>query len=118
MVKYRISAIAVVVVLLPHLACAQAPAPVEPVELDAATYPWLAEWSGELPPLAPLSSVFPAPEGFERVPAAEGSFGEWLRGLPVRLDRTTVHLHNGVPIPAPAAAVMTIQGLRRCPGGL
>jgi hypothetical protein len=35
------------------------------------------------------------PAGFERVPVAEGSFGEWLRNLPLRPPNTPVALYNG-----------------------
>ena len=103
-------AIAVAATLAPLIAWAQAPPPVAaPAEMDAAAYAWLAEWPGELPPAAPLLTVFPTPAGFARGPAAEGSFAGWLRRLPLRLDRTTVLLHNGAPIAAPAAAVVLLD---------
>lgn len=39
----------------------------------------------------------PAPEGYERVAVADGSFGAWLRELPVRKGRPPVHLYDGRP---------------------
>jgi hypothetical protein len=50
------------------------------------------------PPLNPYPTVgaIPLPPGYERVPAASGSFGAWLRQLPLKRDKT-VHLYNGLP---------------------
>lgn len=44
---------------------------------------------------APLRSRIPTPPGFDRLPVAPGSFGAWLRELPVRPGRPAVHLHDG-----------------------
>jgi hypothetical protein len=35
------------------------------------------------------------PPGFRRAPAPAGSFGAWLRGLPLQPGRPPVHLYNG-----------------------
>src|SRR5688572_11354147 len=53
-------------------------------------YPWLNGKTGEA-----LSSRFPAPRGFRRVPAAADSFGVWLRGLPLKPGRPAVLLFDG-----------------------
>jgi len=51
---------------------------------------------GEIPnPYGSIGAI-PLPPGFERVPAAPGSFGDWLRQLPLKKDKT-VHLYNGRP---------------------
>lgn len=42
-----------------------------------------------------LEQRFPAPEGTERVAVSEGSFGAWLRTLPLLPADTPVRLHSG-----------------------
>nr|WP_262908627.1 DUF4846 domain-containing protein [Hymenobacter translucens] len=42
-----------------------------------------------------MTSRFPPPPGCVRVSQAEGSFGQWLRGLPLLPAGTAVRLHNG-----------------------
>ncbi|NML64545.1 DUF4846 domain-containing protein [Hymenobacter sp. RP-2-7] len=56
------------------------------------TYPWL--------PAAPaaahtVAARFAPPLGCRRVPVAAGSWGEWLRGLPLRPAGTPARLYNG-----------------------
>jgi hypothetical protein len=75
----------------------------------AETYPWLADWAAPLPPLRALEQRFAAPAGHSRVPLDPGTFGAWLRGLPVRLDRDRVLSHRGGEIAAPAAAVVALD---------
>jgi len=53
------------------------------------THPWR---SG--PDAAQTVADIPLPDGFERSPVVAGSFGAWLRALPLKEDRT-VHLFNG-----------------------
>ncbi|HEU4539242.1 MAG TPA: hypothetical protein VFS00_34210, partial [Polyangiaceae bacterium] len=49
-----------------------------------ASYPWLAERSLAWPePSARAHERLPPPPGFARVPLAPGSFGAWLRALPL-----------------------------------
>ena len=43
----------------------------------------------------PLEMRLPVPHGFKRVQVAPGSFGEWLRGLPLKPAGTPVRLHDG-----------------------
>jgi hypothetical protein len=57
---------------------------------DAAPYPWLAS-----APAGTIESRVPAPPGWQRLPAAPGSFAAWLRGLPVMPGRPDVLLFNG-----------------------
>ena len=59
--------------------------------------------------MAPLRSVFAAPEHFERVPVADDGFGSWLRGLPVRTDRHHVLSHDGRPLAAHSAGVILLD---------
>ena len=42
-----------------------------------------------------VCSRFPVPENFKRVDTDSGSFGAWLRGLPLLPEDTKVHLYNG-----------------------
>ena len=52
--------------------------------------------TGPVPAGSPtILTRFATPEGFERVGAGEGSFGNWLRALPLQADGTPVHLYNG-----------------------
>ncbi len=44
---------------------------------------------------SPLDERFAPPPGFVRVPAAAGSFGAWLRRLPLKPAGTPVFLHTG-----------------------
>jgi hypothetical protein len=49
------------------------------------------------------------PHGFSRPEVGDRSFAAWLRGLPVRLDRRTVHSHRGLPLPSWSAAVVALD---------
>jgi hypothetical protein len=53
-------------------------------------YPWL-----DRPPAETIVDRFGAPTGFTRVAVGRGSFGEWLRGLPLAPAGTPVLLHDG-----------------------
>ena len=55
-----------------------------------------------------LEVKFPVPEGYQRVSLEEGSFGKWLRNIPV-IDRTAVRAYDGSSINAPAAAIVPID---------
>ena len=39
--------------------------------------------------------VIPLPSGYERVAAERGSFGDWLRSIPLKAEGSAVHLYNG-----------------------
>lgn len=75
----------------PPRASAAAPAP---PALVRARYPWL-EAKGALPATEPLEARFAAPAGFTRVAVAAGSFGEYLRGLPLAAPGTPVAAFDG-----------------------
>lgn len=68
-------------------------------------YPWLSELD-EAPELAPLASVFSPPKGYARVEVEPESFSDWVRGLPLRLDRHHVLSHRGARLSSPSAAVV------------
>jgi hypothetical protein len=57
---------------------------------ENTAYPWL---SAE--PAGTILSRVALPPGWARIPAAAGSFGAWLRGLPVKPGRPEVLLFNG-----------------------
>jgi hypothetical protein len=62
----------------------------------ADTHPWLKGPSATDPGARrPLEDRIAPPDGFRRVPVAEGSFGAWLRRLPIRDGRPLVRLHDG-----------------------
>jgi hypothetical protein len=56
-------------------------------------YPWLARGATRT-----IADTIPAPPGFERVTAKSGSYGEWLRHLPLRPEASGVALHDGRPV--------------------
>jgi hypothetical protein len=61
---------------------------------EVATTPpmfsWLEGRAGQ-----PLRERIEPPAGYQRVAVAAGSFGAWLRELPLRPGRGIVHLHDG-----------------------
>jgi len=61
---------------------------------ESQTYAWRT--AGQLES-ARLDQRFAPPHGFVRVPAAAGTFGAWLRGLPLKSDGAAVLLHTGAP---------------------
>ncbi len=84
-----------------------APAPIAKIEAAAAVtkpapapspdaYPWLADAKPDLPKVHDtLLARFAPPKGFERVEVTEGSFGAWLRALPLAPPGTPVLTHTG-----------------------
>lgn len=58
----------------------------------AARYPWTAP--GDSSPDTLAQRILPPP-GFERVTAADGSFAQWLRGLPMKPIGVPVKLYTG-----------------------
>ncbi len=74
-----------------------------------ADYAWLASWPGGAPASTRLDARFAPPAGFRRVDAEPGSYAAWLRGLPVRGDRSTVLAYDGTPLVRPAAAIVTLD---------
>ena len=63
-----------------------------PPTLAAPVYPWLATPPAPAQQLAQRVAV---PPGCQRVPVAAGSWGEWLRGLPLKPAGTPARLFNG-----------------------
>ncbi|MFO0588029.1 MAG: DUF4846 domain-containing protein [Polyangiaceae bacterium] len=59
--------------------------PVDESWVDVAAYPWLHDRTiAEQTIDGKVQSRFPAPSGWTRAPLQAGSFGAWLRGLPLR----------------------------------
>jgi hypothetical protein len=56
-----------------------------------------------------LLERFPTPTGYTRVSAGAGSFGSWLRRLPLRPPGSPVLAFDGRRIDAPAAAVIDLD---------
>jgi hypothetical protein len=88
--------IAAILALLVPVASAAA----EPV------YPWLTQ-----APARTIAGSFAPPSGFVRVSAAEGSFGDWLRHLPLAPAGTPVRFYGGreKPDQSEVAAVVDID---------
>ncbi len=59
---------------------------------DDPTYPWL---DTEPDPTQRLEARIPPPDGYARIEVEAGSFGEWLRQLPLLPGRPDVLLHDG-----------------------
>ncbi|WP_370644238.1 DUF4846 domain-containing protein [Myxococcus sp. RHSTA-1-4] len=71
-------------------------APRAPTRDERARYAWL---SADVK-VRPLESTFAPPEGYTRLPVEQGSFGAWLRGLPLRPEGTPVlHFRGGEVLP-------------------
>jgi len=59
----------------------------------APAYSWL---DGDA--ISTIAESIPVPDGFLRVAVAPGSFGDWLRHLPLKPADTGVTLHDGRPV--------------------
>jgi Domain of unknown function (4846)/D-alanyl-D-alanine carboxypeptidase len=81
------------------------PAPPSAAAPSSAAYAWPHTATES------LRQRFAPPRGFERAPLAAGSFGAWLRELPVEPGRGTVQLYDGRNKPAQNlhAAVIAID---------
>jgi hypothetical protein len=63
--------------------------------LDSSTvnkYCWLNQYSIK----NNLVNRVPVPEGYQRIIVDQGSFGDWLRHLPLKEKGAEVHLYNGI----------------------
>ncbi len=68
-------------------------------DIERARYAWLSDSAeGSSNALRRLDDVFAAPPGFARVDEAAGSFGAFLRGLPLRPAGTEVLTHDGATL--------------------
>jgi hypothetical protein len=74
--------------------------------IPAPAYPWLM-WA----PARTIADSFAPPSGFVRAPAVAGSFGLWLRHLPLALEGTPVRFYDGSEKPdqSEVAAVIDID---------
>ena len=81
----------VLALLLPGTVTASGPAPRAPTREELARYPWLSADAK----VRPLDSAIAPPEGYTRVTVAPGTFGAWLRGLPLRPEGTPVRDFRG-----------------------
>ena len=61
------------------------------------SYPWLSERLFHRSAAETLAVRIAPPAGFERKPVADSSFARWLRNLPIKPGRPTVHLYDGRP---------------------
>lgn len=71
-------------------------------------YPFLNDL-GETPAVQALSEAFAVPRGYTRAEVAPDSFGAWLRGLPVRTDRTDVLSYRGDALSRPSIGVVAMD---------
>ncbi|MFT3764470.1 MAG: DUF4846 domain-containing protein [Minicystis sp.] len=79
----------------------------------SAAYPWLADpASSLLPPADALVDRFTPPAGFTRVAAPPGTFGAWLRRLPLAPPGTSVVSYRGdLILPADHANLAAVVAL-------
>jgi hypothetical protein len=90
---HRLGLLVVLATLLgsPGGAVAASSKPRPPSREERVRYSWLsAERS-----IRPLAEAISPPSGYTRVPVEEGSFGAWLRGLPLRPAGTPVRDFQG-----------------------
>jgi len=76
-----------------------------PGDPASCRYPWLDACD----PAQALSRRIAPPEGWVRVDLAPGSFGAWLRDLPLKPGRPPVRLHDGRPKGNQAAVVAVVD---------
>ncbi len=81
----------VLALLLPGTVTASGPEPRAPTREELARYSWLSAEAK----VRPLEAAIPPPEGYKRVAVEQGSFGAWLRGLPLRPEGTPVRDFQG-----------------------
>ena len=82
----------------------------EPAPINKARhilYPWLTPTTRIRS--TPLVTRFKTPAGFRRIALSHGSFGAWLRNLPIRTDRTHVLSYADDPLSRPSAAVVLMD---------
>jgi len=70
----------------------------------AAPYPWLAGHA-----VRTIADRLPVPDGFLRVAVKAGSFGDWLRHLPLKPKDSGVTLHDGRPVAEHGAVAAVID---------
>lgn len=85
-----------------------AKAPIPSREELEETYVWL-EGRDDLDALTTLSHAFSPPKGFTRVEVEATSYQAYLRGLPMRTDRTSVKLYNGDPVSMPSKGIIPLD---------
>jgi len=77
-------------------------------DVRSEDYPFLGDLP-DAPEVRPLSDAFAVPTGYHRVEVAADSFGAWLRGLPVRTERTEVLSYRGDPLTRPSIGVVAMD---------
>ncbi|RKH05300.1 DUF4846 domain-containing protein [Corallococcus carmarthensis] len=97
-------------VALPLVSCEAAGrakvAPHVPTAEERTRYPWLTASAQ----VRSLEESFAPPEGYTRMPLEAGSFGAWLRGLPLRPDGTPVRDFQGQTVLAASDARLAAVG--------
>jgi hypothetical protein len=76
------------------------------IEVANLSYPWLSE---EYKLGNALVNQISLPKGYHRMNVAEGSFGQWLRFLPLATKGEKVMLHNGQQKPYQAGAFRVVN---------
>jgi hypothetical protein len=80
-----------------HLARAALALAIAAVASSAAAEPARYAWPTAPTHAETLAQRFPPPPGFQRVPAAPGSWAAWLRALPLEAAGAPVLLYTGAP---------------------
>ena len=112
-----LSTVVLATLSLPDFAASAAMPAAQAERFQSPRYPWQTQPG---PTSQTLAARFPAPAGSRRVAVAAGSWGEWLRGLPLKPTGTRARLFNGA-LKTPqnvVAAVVDIdvppQDLQQC----
>lgn len=71
-------------------------------------YVWLSG-RDDLTDLTTLDRRFEPPTGFTRVGVEKDSYQDYLRGLPLRTDRTSVKLYNGESVYMPSKGIVPLD---------
>jgi len=71
-------------------------------------YVWL-EGRDDLTDLTTLDRKFTPPSGYTRVGVEKNSYQDYLRGLPLRTDRTSVKLYNGESVYMPSKGIIPLD---------
>lgn len=106
-----------------HDVIVESPELVDSREAFRSRWPWRMELTDdEWPEVTTARALFSPPEGFERIDLESDGFADFLRYLPVRLDRNRVYSYAGQLLSAPSAAVAMLpvgdENLQQCADAL
>lgn len=80
-----------------------------PVVAERVRPAWFDYIPEPIPSYEPLNLRYAPPRGYRRLPVEAGSFGHWLRSLPIRTDRMQVLSYAGRPLVRPSAGLVLMD---------